>query len=508
MSGYKETDRQQAAGPEKIDLSNIMRDTWQGIKKLWWLVIGLAVIFAVQSYFSVSSSYQPEYIASATMSVRSAGTTAEYINAQSAEQMAEVFPYILTSGVLEDVIAEDMGMEYVPGVITAKADEGTNLFTLSVSADDPQLAYNILKSVIENYPKVAEFVIGETKLDILDETGIPSDTGRETVIRGSYKRGALKGAVIGLVIMAVYILTRRTVKSRKELRKAINLEDFGSIPYIAEKKRKKSKVTSSVSLLNERVPQDYLEAIRKLRIKVMKDMEQELYKSLLITSSVPGEGKTTLASNLAIAIAKQGKNVILVDCDPRNPSVASFMNEEEKHPGLGAVVRGKVTIEDALTNVEVSAGELKIMYGGAPNEKDSRLLGTRAMREMIKQLEAKADIVILDTAPSELLADAPALAKFVNAALYVVKYDYAKLRQIRDGIQALDMSGVDILGYVFNADQTSRSRGYSYGYSYSYKRYGGYGKIGKFGHYGHYGHYGNNPEVGQQADSAGRVFKD
>lgn len=506
MSEYREKGRQQTEGPEKIDLSNIIRDTWQGIKKLWWLVIGLAVIFAIQSYFSVTSSYHPEYIASATMSVRSAGTTAEYVNAQSAEQMAEVFPYILTSGVLQDVIAEDMGMDSVPGVITAEADEGTNLFTLSVSADDPQLAYNILTSVIKNYPKVAEFVIGETKLDILDETGIPSDTGRATVIRGSYKRGALKGAVIGLLIMMIYIVTRRTVKSRKELRKAINLEDFGSVPYIAEKKRRNSKVASTVSLLNERVPQDYLEALRKLRIKVMKDMEQESYRSLLITSSVPGEGKTTLAANLAIAIAKQGKKVILVDCDPRNPSVASFMNEEEKHPGLGAVVRGKVTMDEALTDVDVSAGELKVMYGTEPNEKDSRLLGTRAMRDMIKQLEEKADIVILDTAPSELLADAPAVAKFVDAALYVVKYDYAKLRQIRDGIQSLEMSGVDILGYVFNADQTSRNRGYSYGYSY--KRYDSYGQISKLGHYGHYGHYGNNPEVGQTEDSAGRVFKD
>lgn len=505
MSEYSNTGGRKSAEPEKIDLTNIMRDTWQGIKKFWWLVIGLAVIFAIQSYFSVSSSYQPKYVASATMSVRAAGTTAQYVNAQSAQQMAEVFPYILTSGVLEEVIAEEMGLENVPGNISAEADEGTNLFTVSVSSDDPQMAYTVLKSVIENYPKVAEFVIGETQLDILDETGIPSDTERATVIRGSYKRGALKGALIGLAVMVFYILTRKTVKSRKELKKAVNLEDFGSVPYIAEKKRKKSKVLSVVNLLNERVPQDYLEALRKLRIKVMKEMEQNQYKTLLITSSIPGEGKTTLASNLAIAIAKQGKKVILVDADPRNPSTATFMNEKEKHPGMRAVLRKKASLNQALKSVKVSEGELQVMYGGEPNEKDARLLGTKAMDEMIKRLEERADIVILDTAPSELLADAPTTAKFVDAALYVVKYDYAKLRQIRDGIQALSMSGVDILGYVFNADQTSRSRGYSYGYSYGYKRYGGYGRKGN---YGHYGHYGTNPNIGKQEDEAGRVFKD
>ncbi|MDO4313150.1 MAG: polysaccharide biosynthesis tyrosine autokinase [Eubacteriales bacterium] len=500
MSEYRETGSKRIDESDKIDLMEFMQDVYQGIKKFWWLVIGLAAIFAVQSYFSVSSSYQPEYVASATMAVRSAGTSSmSYINTQSAQQMAEVFPYILTSGVLQDVVAEDMGMESVPGNISASADEGTNLFTLSVSANDPQLAYNILQSVIENYPKVAEFVIGETTLDILDETGIPSDTGRTVVIRGSYRRGALKGAVIGLVIMALYIVTRRTVKSRKKLKTGVNLEDYGSIPFIREKKRKKETFYSSISLMNDRVPQVYLEAIRKLRVKVMKEMEQRGYRTLLITSSVPGEGKTTLAVNLAIAIAKQGKKVILVDCDPRNPSVADTMNDQEEHPGLGAVLRGKAELAEAMTAVEVSGGRLEILYGGEPNDKDSALLGTRRMRELLKVLAEHADIVILDTAPSGLLADAPALAKFVDGALYVVKYDYAKLRQIREGIQSLDMSGIGILGYVFNADKSSKSRAYGYGYSYGYKRYGSYGN------YGHYGHYAAS---GRSGDKSGRVMKD
>lgn len=496
MSEYRERSDKRIEEPEKIDLADLMLDVFQGVKKLWWLVIGLAVVFAIQSYFSVSSTYQPNYVASATMSVRTVGTSLSHVNAQSAKQMAEVFPYILTSGVLQDVVTEEMGLESLPGTIRASADEGTNLFTLSVSADDPQMAYNILQSVIKNYPEVAEFVIGETKLDILDETGIPSDTGRVAVIRGSYKRGAMKGAALGLVIMALYVVTRKTVKSRKELKKSVNLEDFGSIPFIHEKKRKKAKFRSSVSLMNDRVPQGYLEAIRKLRIKVMKEMEEEEYSSLLVTSSVPGEGKTTLAVNLAIAIAKQGQRVVLVDCDPRNPSVAAAMNESEKHPGLGAVLRGEAELAQALTRVKMPEGSLEVLYGGEPDDKASRLLGTQAMRRLIVSLQKRADIVILDTAPSELLADAPALAKFVDAALYVVKYDYAKMRQIRDGIQVLDMSGVDIIGYVFNADKSAGDRGYGYGYSYGYKRYGSYG---------HYGHYQN---VGRRADTSGRVIKD
>lgn len=495
MQEYR--DSQTMNEPYKIDINDCIMDMIQGIKKLWWLVIGLAVIFAAGSYFNVTTTYQPTYVASATMAVNFSGTNSSYINIQSAQQMAEIFPYILTSGVLEDVVAEDMGLDYVPGNITAKAEDGINLFTLSVTASDPQQAYDVLQSVIENYPKVARFVLGETSLTIMDETGVPEDTGRTRVIRGSIRRGAMKGAMLGLIIMAVYVLTRRTVKSRKDLKKNVNLEDYGSIPYIQEKKRRKKKNVNAVSLMNERVPQVYLEAVRKLRIKVMKEMEEKGYHSLMITSSVPGEGKTTLAVNLAIAAAKQGKSVILVDADPRNPSVARHMKLKKKERGknadLGAVLRGEIELPKAVSRVDVSGGELLVLSGGVPNAADAKLLGTRAMNQLVETLEKQADIVILDTAPSELLADAPALAKYVDAALYVVKYDYAKIRQIRTGIQALAMSGVDIIGYTFNSDRTGQQRGYGYGY----QKYG-------YGGHGYYGGYGS----GRKGAGDGRVMKD
>ena len=282
MGDYRDkSGSERVDAPEKIDLTNVMLDVYHGVKRLWWLFIGLIIICAVQSYFSVSTSYQSKYVASATVSVTSAGGM-DYVNAQSAQQMAEVFPYILTSGVLKDVVAEDMGLDSMPGSIDVKADDGTNLLTISVSGNDPQMAYKTLKSVIKNYPKVAEFVLGETKLTILDETGIPTDTKREEVIRGSYKRGALKGAIIGCVILLLYVLSRRTVKSRKELRKNINLQDLGSIPYVRTKKRKKETFYNSVSLLNERISMSYLEAIRKLRIRIMKDVEKRNTRPCLL----------------------------------------------------------------------------------------------------------------------------------------------------------------------------------------------------------------------------------
>ena len=291
------------------------------------------------------------------------------------------------------------------------------------------------------------------------------------------------------------------------------MPDLGSIPYIRTKKRKKETFHNSVSLLNERIPMSYLEAVRKLRIRIMKEMETKEYHTLLVTSSIPGEGKTTLSANLAIAIAQQGKKVLLIDCDLRNPSVAGVMNEQEEHPGLGAVLKKEVPLLKALKNVELpkertnEKGKLHVMFGGPADGDGAMMIGSRRMQALIRALNSKYDIIILDTAPSELLADAPLLAKYVDAALYVIRNDYTKLREIREGVESLALSGVHMMGFVFNGDNSASKHGYGYGYGYKrYRSYGGYGYGKHYGKYGSYGHYGT-AEKGS-TDNSGRVIKE
>ena len=489
---------------EKIDIMNLVTDLLNAVRKLWGLLIVLLIVCTLRSYFATSFSYTPQYVASATVSVTTPG--GGYTNIQSAQDMAEIFPYILTSGVLKDVVAQDMGLDYLPGQITVEAEEGMNMLTISVSGDDPQMAYNILQSVIKNYPEVAEYIFGETSLQILDETGIPSDTRREVVIRGSWRRGFLQGAVLDVIIVCLYAFTKRTVRSREKIKKQINLRDLGSLPYIRQKKRRKASY-NNINILNERTLPAYVEAIRRLRIRVLREMDLKEKKVLMVTSSVPGEGKTTVSVNLAIELARQGKKVILVDCDPRNPSVAGVMQDTGEHPGLGSVLRGETPLADALTKVELPEGDLQILYGGSPRPQDSSLLGSEEMKTLIKLVRDMADYVILDTAPAELLVDASLMARYADAALYVIRYDYTKMNKIRGGVEALALRKVDIIGYIFNGDMSRKEGRYGYGYG-TYGGYGRYGRYSRYGHYGHYGHYGKLKDTGRREDLSGRVIKD
>ena len=439
---------------EKIDIMGLVSAFLNGLRRLWVLLLVIVIVCTLRSYFSTSFSYTPQYVASATVSVTTPGES--YTNIQSAQEMAEMFPYVLTSGVLREVIQNDMGLDYLPGQISVDAEEGMNMLTISVSSDDPQMAYNILQSVIKNYPEVAEYIFGETQLQILDETGIPSDTQEEVVIRGSYRRGALQGLIVSAVILCLYVLLKRTVRTKEQVKKQINIRDLGSLPYVKQKKRKNAE-NNTINILNERIAPVYEEAIRRLRIRIMRESEMKNAKVIMVTSSVPGEGKTTVAVNLAIAIAKQKKSVILVDCDMRNPSVAQMMHNDEANPGLASVLKDETTLQ----------------YGGAADSEDTALLGSRKMGEVIEELKGKADYVILDTAPAELLVDASLLAKYVDAALYVIRCDYTKMNKIRGGIETLASRRLDILGFVFNGDLNKKESRYGYGYGYGYGRYGG-----------------------------------
>lgn len=496
----RETEKTNTGEPEKIDILNAAAAFWNGFRKLWPVMLVIVIVCTFRSYFSTSFSYTPQYVASATVSVTTVGGS--YNNIEAAQKMAAVFPYILTSGVLEDVVMNDMGLDYLPGKISVEAEEDMNLLTISVSSDDPQMAYDTLTSVIKNYPEVAEYIFGDTNLKILDETGIPSDTRKEIVIRGSYRKGAVQGLIVSGIILCLYVFMKRTVRTKEKLNRQINLHDLGSLPNVRMKKRK-DRTFNELSLLNERIAPAYEEAVRRLRIRVMTECENRGGNVIMVTSSVPGEGKTTIAVNLAVAIARQGKTVILADCDTRNPLVAGIMHNTGKHPGIGAVLKGKVQLRYALSDPKISGTEMRVLFGGRPNTEDASLLGSAKMKAAVEEMRQQADYVILDTAPAELLADASQLAKYADSVLYVIRCDYTKMKNIRDGIESLASRDVDIMGYVFNGDVNQKLNRYGYGYGY------GYGKYGSYGRYGRYSRYGKRyRDTGKLQDDSGRVIKE
>lgn len=461
---------------ERTDIISFVNDFFHRLKRMWIWVLLLTLAVSAIFYYRTSVTYSPVYVAEATVSVEmvNGGT---YSNKNTAEQMGLVFPYILTSGALSDVIAEDLGTSNVPGTISVNSIKGTNLLTISVSSSNAEMAYAILQSVLNNYPEVAQFVVGQTELTVIDDSGVPTDSGRQSVIRGSVKRGALIGFALGILLVVVNVISFRTIRSESELRSLLNIPCLGTLPFYQKKQRRNSTRTE-INILNDGENSDYVEAMRLIRTRLERQMEGK--QVLMVTSSISGEGKSTVAANLAIAMAKKGKRVILVDCDLRNPTVSQIFDLKEKYPGLVSILRGKSELEDSLVEISDHGNPigLTLLPGGEREPRLVEILSSENMETVINRLREKADVVILDTPPSAMLVDAMMLVRHVDAVAYVIMSDFARRRYIFQGVEELSSTGAPIVGCILNG---GRSRGGRYGY------YGYYSSRGKYG-YGSYGY--------------------
>ena len=233
--------------------------------------------------------------------------------------------------------------------------------------------------------------------------------------------------------------------------------------------------------------------MRLIRTRLERQMEGK--QVLMVTSSISGEGKSTVAANLAIAMARKGKRVILVDCDLRNPTVSQIFELKDKYPGLVSILRGKSKLEESLVQVSDHGNPigLTLLPGGEREPRLVEILSSENMKNVIDTLRSMADVVILDTPPSAMLVDAMMLVRHVDAVAYVIMSDFARRRYIFEGVEELTTAGAPIVGCILNG---GRTRGGRYGY-YGYGRYG-YGKYG----YGSYGYSSKSYTSEKKASSA------
>ena len=488
---------------EKIDLITYLYELMKAFRKFFWLVLLIVALFTGGSCFWSWRNYQPVYEAYASFVVTSSQSSynTSYYNNTTAEQLGKTFPYILTSGVLKDVVAEDLGYSFGSS-ISATVMDGTNLFTITVRDGSPQTAYDVLNSVIENYPQVAEYIIGGTTLTVVDESGIPATPSNSGNMRQSAVRGFAAGIVASAAILVLYIASRKTIRSGEDMNAIASTKFFGNVPETRMKKRSNQK-DQTITITNSKIPASFKEAIRLVRSRTEAEVHGKECPVLLVTSAVPEEGKTTIAVNLALAFAQKNYRVILIDGDLRNPSVAQKLNLPGKKDGIVQVIREQAKLENVL--VDYKDSKLKILPGFSKISSPASVIRSDGMQELMKELKEQADVIVIDTPPSAVLSDAALFEEYVDGAIMVVRQDFASAHQVQRGMETLADADLPVIGYVLNyVEAGTMGYGYSsygkYGYGkYGYRRYGyGYGKYG-YGTYG-YGQHGETAKSSQKQE--------
>ena len=211
------------------------------------------------------------------------------------------------------------------------------------------------------------------------------------------------------------------------------------------------------------------EAFRTLRTNIQFSSLDKECKSIVITSSGSGEGKSTVMSNLAITMADSGKRVILVDCDLRKPSIHKKIGVTNAL-GLTNILAQGMKKEECMINTAVD--NLFIITSGPIPPNPAELIGTKKMRDFIEELKGEFDLVLIDAPPVLAVTDAQILSTIVDGVIFVASYGEAQKNAVVDAKQLIDKVGGKVLGIVFN--KVPGAIGGYYGKSYE----GYYGKEG------------------------------
>ena len=199
------------------------------------------------------------------------------------------------------------------------------------------------------------------------------------------------------------------------------------------------------------------ESYRSLRTGIQYSSFDKKYKTILITSSEPGEGKSTTSANLALSLVQSGKKVILIDCDMRRPSVHKAFRISDTQ-GISDVLVGNVKLEDSI----VKSGELYILTAGSIPPNPSEMLESNAMTELLDRLKEEYDYVIIDSPPVQAVTDSQVLSTKVDATILVIKVEKTKKESVRNSIKLLKQVNANIIGTVLNGIDTKRSNYYYY----------------------------------------------
>ena len=274
--------------------------------------------------------------------------------------------------------------------------------------------------------------------------------------------GGVIGLLAGIIFAAIKHLLDRRVRSVESIQK-VGMSAIGTLPadHRLAKGRQVLPVTSSSNTRADRANHAYAEALRELRTNLAYMDVDNPPRVVVITSSVPGEGKSSLSANLAVTIAQTGKEVIVVDGDLRRPVVAEMFSLPGD-AGLTDVLAGQAELDDVLQDF-APIPNLQVLAAGRIPPNPSELLASQSMRHLLDQLSERA-FVIIDAPPLLPVTDGAVLAKASDGALIVVKAGKPTIDELAKAVENLDRVGAHKLGVILNQVPTKGADASRYGY--------------------------------------------
>ncbi|MFZ7086622.1 polysaccharide biosynthesis tyrosine autokinase [Curtobacterium sp. RRHDQ10] len=445
-------------------------DTLTRLLRRGWLLLAGFTLLGGAAGVGLTTIATPEYRASTSLyvAVKGATTSADLMQGgTAAEQKVQSFANVATSDrVLGPVIAE-LGLHTSSVDLARRVEAQTPidsvLVTIAVTDESPTMATKIANAVGASLTKVVTTELEEPSADGSSPFAITTIQPAITPTAPASPRlttNIAGGLAIGLLVGFALAALRLSLDTRLEERDEV--ESLGGAPAIGEIAfDKAARETPLVVHVDPASPRS--EAFRRLRTNLQFLEVGREDRSFVVTSSVPSEGKSTTASNIAIALAESGARVALVDGDLRRPRVAELMGVEGE-VGLTDVLIGRLELDDALQ--PWGRGGLVVLPSGQIPPNPTELLGSSAMEAVLRELETAFDVVIVDAPPLLPVTDAAILSTIAGGALLVAAMHRTTRRQLAAAAAALTDAGASAVGTVMTMVRSGRGSTYAYSYSY------------------------------------------
>jgi succinoglycan biosynthesis transport protein ExoP len=291
--------------------------------------------------------------------------------------------------------------------------------------------------------------------------------------------GGIFGLLLGIGLAFVADALNTRVRTAAEVEEQLELPLLGRLPEPPRKVRSKDKL-----IMLADPDARGAEAFRILATNIDFVNLDRTARSIMITSAARAEGKSTTAANLAVTLARAGRRVVVVDLDLRLPSLERYFGLQNK-PGLTHVMLGRLPLDEALVPIPVVdsersspsgngtiGGVLTVLPTGALPPNPSEFARSEALADILRRLEERADIVIVDAPPLLGLSDAVALTAAVDALLLVTKLSDLRRPVLNETARILESVPVVKLGFVITGADPEEAYGYAYGYAYGTKKGG------------------------------------
>lgn len=452
---------------------------WNDVRRFIWAIISISISGALLAFVAKDFSYKPVYRIESTYYITSRGINNDLLsNMSTAQNMAARYSQIFKSETIKNMAAQDVGIPMEDFIISSEVVPETNIVVVRTTAESPELAYRLMESVIANYPSLSKYLVTDAIINELTPLKVPTrQTYKVNLVVTMLKGFVLAFGVLSILAVA-YSCLRDTIRSGADIEHKLDSRLLGEIPY--ERKNlwlNGNNKRKSILINSQAVSFRYVEAVGKIGRKVIYSMERNKAKTLLVTSCLENEGKSTVVANLALAISGQGKKVVIVDFDLKKPAQYKIFDILDKSK---ISLENIIEKEGDISSVQIPGTNVNAILNDKKYYNSTELLTTEKMGRILGELKKGYDFILLDTPPVPSCADAETIASVTDAYMIVVREHMALSRQINDVIDILYNCPGHTIGCVFNAThnkarQTFGGRGYESNYSNDY--YGEYYKL-------------------------------